>query len=450
MKPTMLCGVLWALSAASCVAMGGDGFRRMPQHRVEEPVPRDPRPGAPTTPAAISLVEDTSAVSPWAARARPEDVGLDRSALERLVAACEKTDSHALLVLARGRVVVERRFGHRPGPIEAMSVTKGIVGLAIGKLVSEKKIPSLDEPLSTYFPEWKKDKSDKKARVTVRHVLTHTSGLSHKPAAGELTKQKDRLKYVRGLPVIDEPGEKFSYNNEAIQLLAGVVEKASGVPLDVYVEREILKPLGIEHFAWAKDETGTPAAAWGLSIDAGDLAKIGQMLLEKGRFDGKVVVPETWVEAMVQPAKPNVSWHGLLAWLVYDGPYRAQTAARRQVFADLGVSGMDRLAPLDGKQFSTNAGYWMEAGALLDPSSRERLASLVRDDRLPFEVTPARYVGFNFNGWLGQYLVVVPEASLVAVRMRPEPPGGGDDADNERNGMREFVSLVQAAIPSSR
>lgn len=388
-----------------------------------------------------ALVDPESRVA-WAPRAKPEEVALDREALERLIAACETTDTHALIVIAKGRTVVERRFGRDEGPIDLMSVTKGIVGLAIGKLVAEGKIRSLDTPLSTWFPEWK---LGNKAKVTLRHVLTHTSGLEHKAAAGELTRQRDRLAYVRALPIVTTPGEVFSYNNEATQLLSGVVQKASGQSLDAYASEQILSPLGIVAHPWVRDEVGTPPAFWGLSLDAADLAKVGAMLLARGRWNDRQVLPESWIDEMQKPASQNASWHGLLAWLLYDGPYRVQTPESRKPFGEAGFTAVEKLAPLDGKRFSSHAAYWLEAGALLDTSERAALAGMIRDDRLPYTSPPAKQIGFDFNGWLGQYLVVLPEAGVVAVRLRRAAPGGGDDADNTKNGMRDFTELLAAA-----
>ena len=119
----------------------------------------------------------------------PEEAGLARPVLERLIVECQKTDTDALLVLAGDRVVVARAFGHTPVPLDLKSVTKGFVGFAIGFLVAEGKV-SLDDPLSKWFPEWKEGK---KSKVLLRHVLTHTSGLSHEPMAWRLEAQKDRL-----------------------------------------------------------------------------------------------------------------------------------------------------------------------------------------------------------------------------------------------------------------
>jgi CubicO group peptidase (beta-lactamase class C family) len=201
---------------------------------------------------------DDGLTTPWRV-ATPEATGLARDALTALVDAAERTDSDALLVLRGDRVVVARTFGHPTRPLELMSVTKGFVGLAIGFLVEEGKIASLDLPLSTWLPEWRDEKKEpRKARVTLRHVLTHTSGLAHKPAAGELNKQRDRVAYVRDLPIETEPGEVFSYNNEAIQLLSVVVASAAGEPVDTYLKRKLFEPLGTRDSSGTATSRATP------------------------------------------------------------------------------------------------------------------------------------------------------------------------------------------------
>jgi CubicO group peptidase (beta-lactamase class C family) len=397
-----------------------------------------------TTTRTATLIEEGAKV-PWP-RATPEDAGLNGDALAKLVEDAERTGSDALLLIRDDRVVVARSFGHPQEPLELMSVTKGFVGLAIGFLLEEGKIPSLDAPMSTWFPEWRSDKKDgRKSRVTLRHVLTHTSGLAHKPAAGELTKQRDRVAYVRALPIETEPGAVFSYNNEAIQLLSVVVASAAHEPIDSYLKKKLFDPLGIERFTWDRDASGNRATAWGLSLSAVDLAKVGLMLRADGVYQGKQVVPASWVVQMQTPAK-NASWHGLLTWLLYDGPWQVQTPELRAKLATEGFTAVSKLAPLDGKKFSSRAGYWMEAGALLAPPEREALGALVRDDLLPIETAPGALVGWNFNGWLGQYLVVYPRAGVVAVRQRREPTDVTDE-DNAKIGMKSFTSLVRAALP---
>jgi CubicO group peptidase (beta-lactamase class C family) len=406
------------------------------------PAPAKPVASREATAAPRStLLVDDGAKLPWQI-ATPEDAGMKRDALAALVEAAETTGSDALLVLRHDRVVVARTFGRPQVPLELMSVTKGFAGIAIGWLLDEGKIASLDAPMSTWFPEWK---DQRKARVTLRHVLTHTSGLAHRPVAGELTKQPDRVAYVRALPIESEPGEVFSYNNEATQLLSVVVAAAAGEPIDAYLKRKLFDPLGIERFSWARDRAGNCAIAWGLALSAIDLAKVGITLRDDGMYQGTRVIPSDWIAQMQTPTK-TASWHGLLTWLLYDGPWQVQTPERRQKLATQGFTAESKLAPLDGRKFRSRASYWMEAGTLLAPAERDALGATVRDDLLPIGTVDGTLVGWNFNGWLGQYLVVYPSAGVVAVRQRREPKDVTDD-DNAQIGMKTFPDLVRAAFP---
>ncbi len=112
----------------------------------------------------------------------------------------------------------------------------------------------------------------------------------------------------------------------------------------------------------------------------------------------------------------------------------------------MGFTAESKLAPLDGRKFRSRAAYWMEAGALLSTAERDVLGTVVRDDLLPFGTVEATQIGWNFNGWLGQYLVVYPQAGVVAVRQRREPRSMKDD-DNKKIGMMGFVDLVRATFP---
>lgn len=434
MKSARLAGV--ALVVAGCAAPAASTPVAPSTPRTTTLGVKD---GVKNAPAPITLV-DEGAAGPWQATT-PEAASLRRDALERLVLAAEQTGTDALLVLRGDQAVVARSFGKRSEPLELMSVTKGFVGIAIGFLLDEGKIPSIDAPLSTWFPDWAQGK---KARVTLRHVLTHTSGLAHLPAAGELTRQKDRLAYVRALPIETEPGETFSYNNEATQLLSHVVASAAHEPVDSYLRKKLFTPLGIDDLHWDHDHAGNAATFYGLSLSAIDLAKVGIALRDGGAWKGKQVVPASWLARMKEPAK-KAPWTGALTWLHYDGPWQVQTAERRAAIASEGFTAVSKLWPLDGRKFESRAAYWMEAGALLTPAERDAFARLIREDLVPFGGVDGKLVGFDFNGWLGQYLVVFPDAGVVAVRQRREPQDVTDD-DNRKIGMRDFTQLVRATF----
>jgi CubicO group peptidase (beta-lactamase class C family) len=198
-------------------------------------------------------------------------------ALDALIGEAAARDTDALLILKDGKVVCERTFGRKPDPCYLMSVTKFFVAIAIAMLLDEGKIPSLDAPLSTWFPEWAEGD---KARVTLRHVLTHTSGIEHAPRADVLNQQKDRLAYVRQARLARPPGEEWSYNNDAIMLLSGVIAQAAGRQADDYLKEKLFEPLGLKDWDWQRDDAGNAITYAQLRMTARDLARVGQAILK--------------------------------------------------------------------------------------------------------------------------------------------------------------------------
>lgn len=237
--------------------------------------------------------------------------------LNELVRLSSQTHTDALIVLKDGKTVAEN-YSRVPNELLPLySGTKSIVSLAIGKLISEGKIRSLDEPLSTWFPEWK---TGLKARVTLRNILTHTSALSHKPGDALLASQYDRLQYVRRLEILGAPGDTFSYNNEAVMLLSGIILMAAGQPADQYVAKSIFTPLGIRHWSWEKDAAGNVLTYRGLALEPSALAAIGQLLLQEGRWKDKTILPRDWVRLATSPSTKVEPRYGLLWWIAPSVP----------------------------------------------------------------------------------------------------------------------------------
>jgi len=375
-------------------------------------------------------------------------LGLDPAALSALVGAAEKSHSDALILIKDGRVVVEEYFGHRPRPISIMSITKGIVSLAIGALIDEKKIPSVDAPLSTWFPEWGEGP---KAKVTLRHVLTHSSGLEHQGPA-KLYAQPDRLAYVRQLPLVESPGQRVSYNNEAVELLSGIVRIAAGKPLDVYVKEKFFAPMDIVDFSWDKDSAGNVQTYADLSLSARDLAKIGQWMLDGGRWNGKQLVSSTWIAQSTSPARADSSI-GLLWWVKYTWERYTQSAEAREGFGKLGFAAANKLAPLDGRPFGDADGYFLAVTSLL---TNEEMASFMRIRALPDRpVMPdgrrGDPIGFSHTGSNGQSLVVYRPWHLVAVRLHDAEGEQVETmaqymAEQKEHGFLDFDEAVRATV----
>jgi formylglycine-generating enzyme required for sulfatase activity len=241
---------------------------------------------------------------------------IDEAALARLIKQAQATHTHALIVIKDGRVLVERYFDHPQKNLRLNSATKSIVSLAIGALIGEGKISSLDAPLSTWFPQFKEGD---KSKITLWNILTHTTGLYHEESAATLYHQRDVVQYALGLLTADEPGKRFSYSNEAVALLAGIVSAASGKPLDAYLQEKLFDPMGIQGVDWDRDPAGNPMAYGGLSMAPRDLARIGQLMLDSGRWKGRQLVPADWVRASTSPARGDIADYGLLWWLRDNG-----------------------------------------------------------------------------------------------------------------------------------
>lgn len=349
---------------------------------------------------------------------------VDEVVLDEILRGAEATRSSSLLVIHDGKLVAERSFGGpRDRLVQTMSVTKSFAAIAIELLLEDGKVQSVDVPIGKYVPAFS---SGKKGKVTLRHVLQHTSGIEHGASANALDRSPDRVAYVSTLPVTTEPGATFSYNNEASALLTAVVAKAAREPLDTFLQKRLFAPLGIDRFEWEKDGAGAPCSYYGLSLSARDLAKVGALLGARGAYHEKVVIPAPRVAELLAPARPDLAFLGRLVWIERDGPYLVQTAAALAAFAPPGFP-IEKLAPLDGRSFGSRAAYWAEAGALLHPAERAALVTRVRDDRSPVVTTEATTIGFRLDGWLGQLLLVYPEKKLVVVRQHAYQKGDEKD-----------------------
>src|SRR5262249_9134515 len=252
-----------------------------------------------------------------------------------------------------------------------------------------------------------------------RHLLTHTSGLD--PARADFQREAIR-EHARSAHLLDPPGTRFQYNNDAVDFLAAVVERASGVPLDRLRETRIFAPLDVQGANRMKDREGTPRGAGELLIRPVDLAKLGQLMLDGGEWHGQRILPRAWVEASVSAGQPYTEDCGLLWWR--EGSF-ALVLAEPLLDAWREQGGGDAMLaaarPLLGQRFPSVEAYRAALReALGAPAFGQLEVALANGNHVPFQYRvadgPAR--GFSARGWLGQYLVVLPGARLVAVRMR--------------------------------
>lgn len=210
------------------------------------------------------------------------------------------------------------------------SATKTIVGLLAGIALDEGKIHSLDDPVSRYIPIYNKGKQ---ADVTLRHLLTMSGGMAWDEAYASLFSVtthgyygNDLYELVTGLDVTDKPGVQYSYRSGETQLLAFVVEAATGRTLSEYAEEKLWRPMQAERDAyWLLDKKdGDEKAFCCFHTTARDVARLARLLLCRGDWNGRRLVSEAYMDELMRPAsylkdqwgKDTLSYYGFQTWIM--------------------------------------------------------------------------------------------------------------------------------------
>lgn len=235
-------------------------------------------------------------------RKTPESQGIRSEYLRELVrelADSPDTDMHHLMILRHGNVICETDFApYRKGIWHIThSMCKSITGMAIGFLIEEGKL-DLSENIYKIFPEkgstWAKMFHPE---VTVENLLTMTSGVTFNESG--IISGNDWLESYLNASVAEKPGTKFQYNSLNSYVLSAIVTQRTGMPMDEYLKPRLFEPLGITDYIWEKCPKGITKGGWGLFLCAEDMAKLGQLYLDKGKWNGEQIIPESWVETSI-------------------------------------------------------------------------------------------------------------------------------------------------------
>lgn len=235
-------------------------------------------------------------------RNTPESQGIHSEHLRNLVeelAYSPDTDMHHFMVLRHGNVICETDFApYRKGIWHIThSMCKSITGMAAGLLIDEGKL-DLSENIYKIFH----DKGSTWAKifrpeVTVENLMTMTSGVTFNESG--IVSGNDWLESYLNAPVSEKPGTKFQYNSLNSYVLSAIITERTGIPMDEYLKPRLFEPLGITDYLWEKCPRGITKGGWGLFMHTEDMAKIGQLYLNKGKWNGKQIIPESWAEASV-------------------------------------------------------------------------------------------------------------------------------------------------------
>jgi CubicO group peptidase (beta-lactamase class C family) len=189
------------------------------------------------------------------------------------------------------------------------SVTKSVTSVLIGIAIGRGEIREVDQPLLSFFDGYDLSKVDARLRkATLADLLTMRSGIewheNDRPLDDtnttlQLERSPDWIRFTLTQPMDAEPGTKWVYNSGGSALMAQIIQKSTGRHVDEYAREFLFRPLGIADFHWKKTPTGHPDTEGGLYLDATDLAKIGQLYMDGGMWQGKRILPEEYVKASV-------------------------------------------------------------------------------------------------------------------------------------------------------
>ena len=235
-------------------------------------------------------------------RATPESQGISSdlfAALLRELDASKDTEMHHFMALRHGKVICECNFAPYPKGMWHIthSMCKSITGMAIGMLIEEGKL-KLDENIYDIFSDQINALSKIfRPVITVENLLTMTSGVTFNESG--IVSGNDWLESYLNAPVSEKPGTKFQYNSLNSYVLSAIITERTGMPMDEYLKPRLFEPLGITDYLWEKCPRGITKGGWGLFMHTEDMAKLGQLYLNKGKWNGKQIIPESWAEASV-------------------------------------------------------------------------------------------------------------------------------------------------------
>ena len=270
--------------------------------------------------------------------ATPKDAGFDPGKLcplDKFIGQWSGAKIHGVVVVRRGKLVLERYYkgaDYRPsvghvgvvafGPTVKhglFSISKSVTSLLIGIARGEGKFPDLDSPAIDHLPAKYADlHTPDTARITLRDLLTMSSGLDWeesrpygdpKNSVWQMERAPDPYRFVLQQRVAFKPGAAFDYNSGNTELLGLVLARSVGRSIDGYARDKLFGPLGITDVDWVKmRNSGQPFAAAGLRLRPRDMAKLGQLLLTDGQWNGRQVVPKGWV---ADSTRPRLQAYGL-------------------------------------------------------------------------------------------------------------------------------------------
>jgi len=283
-------------------------------------------------------IQDT----PWPTKSwqssSPEQQGMDSGSLARLIEAVGFYKQDSLTIIRHGRIVADAYYAPYVADVshDLRSVTKSVVSTLTAILLKNGSLDSVDHPVVDLFSDRQiQDIDARKKAITVQNLLDMNSGIewAEKLYTPEETIMKmyestNRTAFVLNQPMSDAPGSRFYYNSGNPYLLSALITKMTGQSAFEYAKKELFGPLGIKSAKWGNvDAQGVTDGEAGLSLSPHDMARIGYLYLHDGQWEGRQIIPSSWVErAKSGPVEATTGFHYGNLWWSYPekGAYMAR------------------------------------------------------------------------------------------------------------------------------
>jgi CubicO group peptidase (beta-lactamase class C family) len=288
-------------------------------------------------PDAQNSAETTWPTKSWAV-STPEEQGVDSAGLARLIEIVGARRQDSLMIVRHGKIVAEAYYAPYVGGVshDLRSVTKSITGTLTAIALRDGFLDSVDHPVMDYFSDRQiSNVDDNKKAITIQHLLDMTSGINwlesvHTPDEPlmQMYASPDRTGFVLNRAMSGVPGSKFYYNSGNPYVLSALITRKTGRSALDFAKQQLFEPLGITSAKWGHvDAQGVTDGEAGLSLSPHDMAKIGYLYLHNGIWDGKQIIPSSWVDrAREGKVKATYGFHYANLWwsLPEKGAYMAQ------------------------------------------------------------------------------------------------------------------------------
>lgn len=295
-------------------------------------------------------------------RSSPEAEGVSSEAMLKLLDAFESSshEMHSIMILRHGKVIAEgwwKPFGSEI--VHTMySVSKSFTATAIGFAVAEKRLTVEDKVISFFPADLPDTVSENLKALRIRDLLSMSVGQARE-ASENWQDGKEPKNWVKAFleePVTYQPGTKFKYNSLATYMLSAIVQKITGEKVIDYLRPRLFEPMGIRGIDWETDPKGINTGGWGLRLKTEDMAKFGQCFLDHGKWQGKQLIPASWIDS----------------------------ASSRKIWQDP-----------DAAQSKKDSSDWLQGYC--------------------YQMWRGRNNSFRGDGAFGQYIIMIPDADAVAI-----------------------------------